>query len=89
MYQDIVQIGWQKGRHEGLEEGLRQGTLLGERHLLISQLTYKFGKLSAATQRKLRQLALPQVEELARAMLFFQTKAELLAWLKTHTSSRQ
>ena len=88
IYQDIARQGWQKGRHEGRAEGLQEGALLGERQLLISQLTYKFGNLSAATRKQLGRLALPQVEELGRAMLFFQTKAELLAWLRTNATSQ-
>ena len=81
VYQDIVQIGWEKGRREGLAEGI----LRGKRRLVTSLLTYRFSKLSAVTRKQLGLLASPQVEELGVALLDFREKKDLTAWLREHS----
>ena len=68
--------GWQEGRQEGLQEGILSSLKL--------QIAHRFGELSKTTETKLRKLSSEQLQTLLVALLDFQTKADLHAWLKQH-----
>ena len=87
VYQDIVQIGWQKGHHEGRHEGLEEGVLLGEQKIINSLLANRLGKLPASIRKQLANLSENQIEELTQAVFSFRSKAELTKWLKARQSS--
>jgi predicted transposase YdaD len=63
-YQEIIQ--------EGLEEGRQEG----EANLIMRQLTRRLGKLSNDQVAQIRELAVPQLEELGEALLDFSTMAD-------------
>ena len=81
---EIVTSWEKKGRAIGLQEGLQQGLQQGETNLLIRQLTRRFGKLSRRTEKRIRALALEQLDLLAEALLDFTASVELTQWLDTH-----
>lgn len=61
------------GRTEGRAEGLIQAVLI--------QLDYKLGALPQDAQDRIRQLKLPQIEQLMKDLLSFITLTDLQAWL--------
>ena len=68
-YQEIKLEGRQEGRQEG------------EADLLIRQLKRRFGSLSPEQSDRLKALSVPQLEELAEALLDFTDLSDLLDWL--------
>ncbi|MCS6814152.1 MAG: DUF4351 domain-containing protein [Cyanobacteria bacterium] len=92
IYQDILQQGEQKGLQRGIELGREEGRLegrlegqeSGERSLVLRQLTRRFGELPEPLVMTIAQLALPQLESLAEALIDFTTKLDLVTWLLTH-----
>jgi predicted transposase YdaD len=67
---DITRTSWyQEGRLEGKLEGKREGMLAGkqegEQVLLLRLLTKRFGKLTKTVTKKIEQLPLEQLEQLA------------------------
>ena len=53
----------------------------GEADLLIRQLKRRFGSLSTEQSDRLKALSVPQLEELAEALLDFTDLSDLLGWL--------
>jgi predicted transposase YdaD len=72
IYQDILQEGRQEGRQE---EGV---------HLVLRQLTRRFGELDEQTRARIAALPLPLVEDLGEALLDFSQSVDLEMWLETH-----
>lgn len=68
IYQDILQ----EGRHEGRQEG--------ERSLVMRLLTRQVGELPQLWRDRVNHLSLEQLENLAEALLDFQSLADLEAW---------
>jgi len=77
MYQSILR----EGRAEGLEQGLIQGRTVGERALVLKQLTRKLGSLSPEVTTKVSALSLEELESLAEALLDFTSVGDLESWL--------
>ncbi len=77
MYQSILR----EGRAEGLEQGLIQGRTVGERALVLKQLTRKLGSLSSEVTTKISALSLEELENLAEALLDFTSVSDLESWL--------
>ncbi len=50
--------------------------------MVIRQLTRRFGKPSATATQQINQLSLEQLENLGKALLDFETIADLQDWLK-------
>ncbi|CAN1211491.1 DUF4351 domain-containing protein [Tumidithrix helvetica PCC 7403] len=75
-YQEILAEGKQKG----LQQGLQQGQIV----MLLRLLTHKFGKVSPRVKSRLAKLSVSQLEDLAEAVLDFETVADLNAWLRSH-----
>lgn len=75
--EEVMQIvtSWME---EGIELGLQQGV----RSTVQRQLQRRFGELTPELDNAFRQLSLPQLEELADALLDFSTVADLEAWLR-------
>ncbi|WP_052672221.1 DUF4351 domain-containing protein [Aliterella atlantica] len=74
MYQAILR--------EGRAEGLEQGRTVGERTIVIKQLTRKLGSLSPDVITKVSSLSLEELESLAEALLDFTNVGDLESWLK-------
>ena len=61
----------------------------GEADLLIRQLKRRFGSLSTEQSDRLKALSVPQLEELAEALLDFTDLSDLIDWLgKQENQSR-
>ncbi|MCW1969911.1 MAG: Rpn family recombination-promoting nuclease/putative transposase [Anaerolineae bacterium] len=77
--------GLSLGRTEGLSlgriEGLSLGRTEGLMQAVLIQLDYKLGTLPQDVQDRIRQLKLPQIEQLMKALLGFITLTDLQAWL--------
>ncbi len=63
------------------EEGILQGRELGERSLVIKQLTRKFGNLSPELLSRVNGLSIDRVEVLAEDLLDFTSVGDLERWL--------
>ncbi len=73
-----LQQGLQQGRQEGLEQGRREGELA----LILRLLTRRFGLIDPELEERIRQLALPELESLAEALLEFSDQTDLVIWLQ-------
>lgn len=65
-----IQIGIEKGRHEG------------EIAVILKQLERRLGRVSQASVKRIEKLPLERIEELAVALLDFEKPSDLTAWLK-------
>ena len=85
-FQDILQEGRQEGREEGRELGLEEGLEEGRRReasaLALRQLERRCGSLEVPTSSRIEALSLPQLEELALALLEFRGVGDLQTWLE-------
>ena len=72
----------QSPRKRGLEEGLEKGRRREACALALRQLERRCGSLEAATSARIGALTLPQLEELALALLDFQGAEDLRSWLQ-------
>jgi predicted transposase YdaD len=85
-FQDILQEGRQEGREEGRELGLEEGLEVGRRReasaLALRQLEHRCGSLEVPTSSRIEALSLPQLEELALALLEFRGVGDLQTWLE-------
>ena len=77
VYQEAKQEGRQEGRQEGLQEGRQEGEI----HLLIRQLSRRFGKISDRRVQVINSLTLEQLDDLGEALLDFGELADLDNWL--------
>jgi len=76
--QEGVELGRQEGRELGHEEGRRR-----EASALASRLLERrCGSLDAPTSARIEALSLPQLEELALALLDFRGSKDLQTWLE-------
>ncbi len=77
-FQDILQEGRQEGVELGHEEGRRR-----EASVLASRLLERrCGSIDASTGSRIEALSLPQLEELALALLDFRGAEDLQTWLE-------
>jgi predicted transposase YdaD len=85
-YQEVLQIGRREGEQSGLQIGRREGEQfglqIGEANMVIRQLTRRCGRLTTPQTKKVRSLALPQLELLGEALLDFKNVADLESWFK-------
>lgn len=70
-------------KEEGREEGRQQATL----RVVLGQLAKRLGALPEETATRARALSVPHLEDLAEALLDFQTMADLEHWLAAHRTS--
>jgi predicted transposase YdaD len=84
-YKEIFGLGLQEGRQEGRQEGLQEGQQEGRQaeaaSLTLRLLQRRFGPLSADQGARIQDLTLSQLEALAEALLDFQNRDDLSAWL--------
>ena len=73
---DGLEQGLERGRQEGLEEGRQRESLA----LVQRQLRRRLGDLPEVWQDRLATLGLSPLEELAEALLDFQSLADLQDW---------
>ena len=70
IYQDILQ--------KGLQQGLQQGELA----VVVRLLTRRLGTIPDQLRSQIQALPLPQLENLAEALLDFTNLSDLVAWLE-------
>ncbi len=73
----MAMTGAQALEAKGRKEGRAEGRVEGQRELLLEQLIFKFGPLTAEAVAKVEGLTKPQMADLARRVLTAQTLAEL------------
>ena len=73
-----------KGVTIGCQEGRQQGRRREARRLVLLQLQRRIGVVPAAQQRRIAVLSVEQLESLGAALLDFQDRSELDAWLAEH-----
>ena len=85
-FQDILQEGRQEGVELGRQEGRKLGQEEGRRRqagaLALRQLERRCGSIDAPTSARIEALSLPQLEELALALLDFRDAQDLQTWLE-------
>jgi predicted transposase YdaD len=81
-YQEVLQIGRREGEQIGRREGEQFGLQIGEANMVIRMLIRRFGRLTTPQTKKVRSLALPQLELLGEALLDFKNVADLESWFK-------
>jgi predicted transposase YdaD len=81
-FQDILAEGRQEGREEGRELGLEEGRRREASALALRQLERRCGLLDVPTSSRIEAFSLPQLEELALALLDFRGVGDLQTWLE-------
>jgi predicted transposase YdaD len=85
-FQDILAEGRQEGVELGRQEGVELGHKEGRRReasVLASRLLERrCGSIDASTGSRIEALSLPQLEELALALLDFKSAEDLQTWLE-------
>ncbi|NEO87052.1 MAG: Rpn family recombination-promoting nuclease/putative transposase [Spirulina sp. SIO3F2] len=91
-YRDLTNVvdsserkGWRQGHEKGLEEGLalgrQEGEVLGQRKLLLHQLSRKFGVLPDEVEAQVGELTEADLDMLGEMFFELETVAALAAWL--------
>ncbi|MFB2837763.1 DUF4351 domain-containing protein [Floridanema evergladense] len=70
----------EEGRQEGRQEGLQEEAFA----LVLRLLTRKFGTIDEEIRSQLSTLPVTLLEDLAEALLDFDSVADLPVWLETH-----
>jgi hypothetical protein len=65
-------------------EGRQEGRQQGGSAVLLRQLRRRFGVLDAPRVECIQALSIPQLDDLAEALLDFKTLDDLDAWLQSH-----
>ncbi len=73
----VYQDAYREGRQEGRQEGTREGEL----RTILRQLTRKFGTVSPQLVSQISSLPIERLDNLAEAVLDFQTLDDLVRWL--------
>ena len=68
-----------RAREEGIEQGIRQGRIAGERAVLARQLRRRFGPLSAAVAERLTKASAAELEAWAERVLDAESIEDALA----------
>ncbi len=77
-----TEAGKREGLKRGLQRGLKRGRHEGEALLVLKLLRRRLGVVSATQERAIRRLSLRKVEALGEALLQFDSRADLAAWLR-------
>ena len=79
--QEGRQQGRQEGRLEGRQQGRQEGRLEGELELALRLLQRRCGPVAPEQLARIRALPLERLQQLAEALLDFQSAADLEDWL--------
>ena len=74
---------YQQDREQAIQQGLQQGLQQEGIALVMRQLRRRCGEIPLNLTEQIRQLSLEEVENLAEALLDFQTQVDLVNWLNT------
>ena len=75
-----MKTGIEQGRQEGLQAGRQEG-LQRETELIIRQLKRKIGQLTPDIEEQVKELEIPELENLGEALLDFERLDDLTTWL--------
>ena len=64
------------------QEALAEGETQEAEKLVLQLLQHRFGEISPNLSEQIRRLSLVEVENLAKALLDFQTLSDLVSWLE-------
>ncbi|CAN1209031.1 Rpn family recombination-promoting nuclease/putative transposase [Tumidithrix helvetica PCC 7403] len=81
-YQAILQEGRQEGELKGRQEGRQEGRKQGLIAVVLRLLAHKFGTLPPNLHTKISRLKITRLENLAEAILDFESLADLELWFK-------
>ena len=70
----------------GIRKGKEEGRFQGEVELVLRQLSRQLGALPVHQKRIIRKLDLKKIEALGESLLEFDSRADLVRWLKNNTS---
>jgi hypothetical protein len=73
------------GYDRGFAEGFAQGRLEARIELAISKLSFKFGTISPESIDQIKTFSIRRINALSRAMLKFESIADLEKWLAKRT----
>ncbi len=74
-------IGWEEGFKLGMEEGIELGRQSAAASFVLRLLQRLFGDLSQSQQERIQGLSRHSLEELAEALLDFNSITDLKNWL--------
>lgn len=80
----IERLGMEEGLRQGMAKGLQQGLQEALLSTATLQLSHRLGELSKTVESKLQKLSPEHLQALVIALLDFETKSDLLDWLKQH-----
>ncbi len=83
---ELMTMGMEKGIEKGMTMGMEKGVQQGQADLVILQLNRQIGTLNTSTSDRIRSLRVPQLADLAVALLDFDRMDDLYAWLDSHPS---
>jgi len=86
IYQDILQKGEHRGERRGVLRGERRGRRLGEGRTITRQLKHRFGEIDELLIKRIKNLTIKQLDDLAAALLDFSQVGDLVNWLNQHQS---
>jgi hypothetical protein len=69
------------------QEGLQQGQKTAA-EIVLSQLKWRFGQISARSEKQIFRLPLSTLKELGEALPGFAKPSDLTAWLREHAAKR-
>lgn len=77
-------LEWERQtRTQGIEQGIEQGEQRGRATVVSMQLRSRLGTLSQPVEAQIQQLSVTALDQLAIALLDFNTIEELEQWLQT------
>lgn len=77
----------EEGILEGMEQGMQQGMKQEIEKMVLRQLRRRFGSVEEAVEARIRSMTTAQLEDLAEALLDFQTPDAILPYLESQTQT--
>jgi hypothetical protein len=71
----------EEGIKEGLKKGKIEGKIEGKREMLTELISYRFGELDSAIEKRILALTDTQNNALAKALFDFKSLNDLINWL--------
>ncbi len=84
-FQEWINQGRAQGIQQGIQQGIARGRVEGLASLTLSLLQHRLGRIPKVTKEQVRGLSAKQLEALGLALLDFNSRADLDAWLRQHT----
>jgi predicted transposase YdaD len=89
VYQEALAEGQEQGIQQGIQQGIGRGIVIGkqqgEAELILRLLNRRLGGLSPSLGESIRSLSIEQLENLAEALLDFNSEEDLRIWLRDNS----